>query len=577
MAPVNKHACYDPMRRLLFAVLPLVTSAPVHAAWLHACPASTAVPAGVQAEARSADLRWFVDEQPSLPGCGSVPLAPGARVESLYPLDPGESPARTILLHGNVAQGRFAVSEHELPAAQPGPAAPSPMPLHTNLLAGMTARVFGAEERARARIENGQLIVDCREGKRTAGVVLTGPWYLPRAKVALAAGIEGNAEGFSWQLADATRAARGDALDMAALPGSGKALRMALPNGLDRAGWRQFVLLCPTRQASLRIASLALEPAQAGNAGDAGKSAPRATWVWRPGDWIENGPALLDWAAAHDIHALFMTVPLKDGMAVRSPDLLAGFVRQAGARGIRVLSVDGDPHMVLENEIPNVVRRVQAYAAYNASVAPEARLAGVQFDVEPYLLPESTLPSARRDERYLAMARALKDAAGGLPLEFVAPFWWGSHRELLDGLAAYADMLTVMDYRTDPGQVYDFAAPFLDWAEAHGKGVRIALEAGAIDPEVQRRYARADAGEAGELQALDVKGRTVLALLRAPVSAPMSAPDARLYRLQSTRDIDGSATTFHRDKAALGPLLPRLEADFGAWEAFRGMAVHELR
>jgi hypothetical protein len=574
MAPVNKRPCYDPMRRFLSAVLPLLMSAPVHAAWLHACPASSSAPTAVQAEAKAGSLRWFVDEQPSLPGCSSVALAPGAHVESLYPLDPGETPARTILLHGNMVDSRFAVSEHELPAAQPGPAAPSPMPLHTNLLAGMTARVFGAEERARARIENGLLIVDCRAGKRPAGVVLTGPWYLPRANLALAAGIDGTAEGFAWQAADAVRAARGDALDMAALPAAGKGLRLALPNGLERAGWQQFVLLCPTHQASLRIASLTLEPAQAGAAA---KSMQRATWVWRPGDWIENGPALLDWAAAHEIHTLFMTVPLNDGTAVRSPDLLAGFVRQAGARGIRVLSVDGDPHMVLETEIPNVVKRVQAYAAYNAGVAPEARLAGAQFDVEPYLLPASALPADRRDERYLAMAHALKDAAGGLPLEFVAPFWWGSHRALLDGLAAYADALTVMDYRTDPGQVYDFAVPFLDWAEAHGKGVRIALEAGAIDPEVQRRYARSGAGEAGELQALDVGGRTVLALLRAPVSAPVSAPDTRLYRLQSTRDIDGSATTFHRDKAALGPLLPRMEASFGAWDAFRGMAVHELR
>jgi hypothetical protein len=130
-----------------------------------------------------------------------------------------------------------------------------------------------------------------------------------------------------------------------------------------------------------------------------------------------------------------------------------------------------------------------------------------------------------------------------------------------------------MDYRTDPAQVYDVAVPFLDWAESHGKGVRIALEAGAIDPEVQRRYARAGAGEAGDLQALDIGGRTVLALLRAPVAVP----GAQLFRLQSTRELDGSATTFHHDKAALPRLLPRLEADFGAWDAFRGMAVHELR
>src|SRR5439155_19401767 len=117
------------------------------------------------------------------------------------------------------------------------------------------------------------------------------------------------------------------------------------------------------------------------------------------------GPALLDWAAGQGIGELFVTVPLKDGTSVRNPDLLADFVRQAGSRGIRVLSVDGDPHMVLADEVPNVVKRVQAYAAYNAGVAPEARLAGIQFDVEPYLLPDALLPPFDRDARYLAMAR----------------------------------------------------------------------------------------------------------------------------------------------------------------------------
>jgi hypothetical protein len=163
-------------------------------------------------------------------------------------------------------------------------------------------------------------------------------------------------------------------------------------------------------------------------------------------------------------------------MAARyAPDLLASFVRQAGARGIRVRSVDGDPHMVLTDEVPNMVKRVQAYAAYNAQVAPEARLAGIQFDVEPYLLPDAVLP---------------------------------------------------------PG-----------------------------------------AGEAGDLRLVDVDGRQVLVLLRAPVAAP----EAQLYRLQSTREIDGSATPFHRDKAPLLRLLPQLEADFGTWDGFAGMAVHELR
>jgi hypothetical protein len=216
----------------------------------------------------------------------------------------------------------------------------------------------------------------------------------------------------------------------------------------------------------------------------------------------------------------------------------------------------------------------RAYAAYNAGVEPAARLAGLQFDVEPYLLPEYGAGKIDWDARYLAMARTLRHAAGSLRLELVVPFWWDSRGALLDGLAPLVDTLTVMDYRTDPAQVTAFAIPFLDWAARHRKQVRIALEAGEIAPETQRRYVRAGTGDAGELLRLKLRDQQVLVLLREPVTVA----GAESFVLSSTREIDGSATTFHKDKQAMLRLLPDLETDFNAWgDAFGGMALHELR
>ena len=544
------------IRRLLApSLLPLLAmTLPAHAASLHQCAAD-------------GPPRYVVDDRARMPGCTSVALPPGAQVETVYPLAPGETPENTILLHGNVADGRFAVSEHDLPSSATGPERPGPMPLGANLLPRMRARTFGVEERVQATLADGRLQVTCRPGQRAAGVILTGPWFMTRANALLTASYTAQGGAFTWQVADETRRARDDAFDLGTAAPDARAARLALPPRLDRADWRQFVLLCPATQAGIDVASLALEPAAASG------PRPRSTWVWRPGDWIDGGPALLDWAAAQGIRELFVTVPLKDGAAVRAPDLLAAFVRQAGDKGIGVYSVDGDPHMVLASEVPAVVKRVQAYAAYNAAQPLASRLRGVQFDVEPYLLPDKVLPAARRDAAYVDMARAVKAAAGdALRVEFVVPFWWGKNQALLDALAPHADALAVMDYRTDRDQIVDFAIPFLDWAGAHGRRVRIALEAGPIDPEVQRRYVRA-AGGPGDLLAVDVGGRQVLALLR----QPLTAPDARLYRLQSTRDIDGSATTFHKDKAALLRLLPGLEEAFDAWDGFGGIAVHELR
>jgi hypothetical protein len=171
------------------------------------------------------------------------------------------------------------------------------------------------------------------------------------------------------------------------------------------------------------------------------------------------------------------------------------------------------------------------------------------------------------------MARALHAAAAGMPLEFVVPFWWWDKRELLDGLAAAAEGLAVMDYRTDPDQIVRFALPFLDWGTRHGKRVRIALEAGRVAPELQRRYVRAEPGAAGSLLLAQAGATQALVLLRQPVQAA-SAP---LYRLSGERTLDGSATSFHGRREDLRALLPALEREFSAWPGFAGIALHGWR
>jgi hypothetical protein len=567
------------MRRpLLLPLLLLAVSAPAHAAWLHLCPRAGAPaqqPYADTVDADGAPLRWLLDDKAERPGCRSVALPPGARIETLFPLAPHEDIERTILLHGRVRDGRFAVSEHVLPSSRPGTPRPGSMPLRANLLERMQARAFGVEERVRVRLDKGRLALDCGPGTRPAGVLLSGPWFLPRARLRLAATYSGGA-GFALQAADSAAAAKETALDLGALPAHATALpfKLALPAALEPAGWRHFVLQCPAQAASLSLDALAIEPDPA----PAGKAAARSTWVWKAADWRERGAALLDWAAAQGVRELFVTVPFKDDK-VREPARLAAFIRAAGSRGIRVLSVDGDPHMVLPDQQPALARMVRAYAAYNASMEPAARLAGLQFDVEPYLLAEYGAGKADWDARYLAMAHTLRDAAGSLRLELVVPFWWDGKTALLDGLAPLVDALAVMDYRTDPGQVTAFAVPFLDWAARQGKQVRIALEAGEIAPETQRRYVRlvsdGGAGEAADLLRVRIGGQQVLALLREPAAAAL---DTEGFRLQSTREIDGSATTFHKDKPAMLRLLPALENDFSAWgDAFGGMALHELR
>ena len=566
------------MPRIVLSLLLALSCASSHAATLQLCPGTPLASPGALSEDFIAPdgtrMRAIVTEEAGkpLPNCRVIDLGVGTTgIQAMRFLARDADPGRTILLQGVEGKGRasaFEITEHTIVPDQPPPAPPAPMPFARNLLDAMTVRAFGLDERVQASLEDGRLRVTCSAGERPAGVLLTGPWLLPRADGALRATYTSTGR-FGWQVADAKRAARDTALDMGELRRAANASAdLRPPQDLDRSSWRQFTLVCPREPAVLTLDELTLLPAAMTDP----LRAPRATWAWSPNEWRERGEDLLIWAMNARIGEVFISVPLGDGR-VQDADALGAFVRRAGERGIAVSAVEGDPQMVLPAEQAATVARAAAYAAYNAAAAPEARLKSVQFDVEPYLLPSHVLPREEQDRHYLALAAKLRAATGTIPLDFVVPYWWHDKAALLRELARHADRLTVMDYRTDPDQIYRLAAPFLDWGVEYGKQVRIALEAGPIGAETQRRYQRTAPGAPGDLLLFEVDGHKILLLLKVP--APH--PQATTYLQSGARPIDGSATTFHTDKSALERLLPALERTFGAWKSFAGIALHEFR
>lgn len=511
--------------------------------------------------------RFVVNGQSSLNGCRSLLLPVDIQqIEALYPLPHKSVPGDTILLQGELQEGSLAAASVTLPGAEPSSSHGTPMPLHINLLPLMHARSFGIEERVQVGREGDRLQVDCAPGNKPAGVVLSGPWYMPRAHSALQISFTGTGA-FGWQVADAVHAAMESDLEMERITARNLSqnVRMRFPRNLDRPGWKQFTILCPPQQGNLVLNTLELVTTEV-------RTASRSTWVWRTQDWQQHGQLLLEWAQKHAIGELFVTVPVEENR-VRDSAALAAFVRQGSDRGMAVWAVDGDPHMVLPAEQGATVQRAHAYAAYNASAEPVARLRGIQFDIEPHLLRGYDVADAEWDRRYLELASALRRAVETMQLEFVVPYWWGDKAELLRSLAQSADSLAVMDYRTAPQEIYRFAVPFLDWANVHGKRVRIALEAGPIASETQKRYLRAGKSMPGELLLIRMEETTVLLLLK----EARAYPGAEAFRLTASRVIDGTGTTFHADKSQLERILPQLEQDFSAWSGFAGMALHEFR
>lgn len=485
----------------------------------------------------------------------------------LIPRSLADKLAGGVLLQGPETAGAFR-PEEVIPLVEETDVQPAP--LETNLLPGLQATPFGREERVSARMANGRLVVETKPGTAPAGVVLRPDrWYLPeRAPLTLQIAWAGAGE-HRWAISDADRARREAPLSLAAGGARGPLapLQVAVPGageGLDRRSWAGLTLVCPTSGGRAEITSLALSTRGT-------RTTERALWAWQPALWLDTPDDLTARLGRYAAGTVFITVPLTDaGDKVRQPAELAAFVRRMSGAKALVWAVAGDPHAVLPAERPKFVRMARAYDAYNKSVAPEERLAGVQYDIEPYTLPGYQLDADAWNQAYLETIRALKEASS-LPLEVVLPFWsaqaTAGGRPLLDGLAECVDSVAVMDYRTDPALIGQFAVPFLDWGVKRSRPVRIALEAGPIADEARRHYRPAPAGE---LWLTRAGTQDVVVLLKHPARCPAGAAFAQTR----VSTFQGATLSFHGRDETLRALLPALESGFAAWPSFAGLALH---
>lgn len=301
----------------------------------------------------------------------------------------------------------------------------------------------------------------------------------------------------------------------------------------------------------------------------------RALWAWQAGTWMDAPDALLEKLARAGATTLFATVPIdqQTGKVARQATL-ASFVQAATQRGVRVWAVVGDPAAVMAGERTSFARLPAAYAAYNREVTAEARLAGVQFDIEPYLNAGYGLDPAAWQEAYLETLALLRRATDA-KMDVVVPYWWANQQNgrLLERMAAVVDSLTVMNYRTDPEQIRRYAEPFLEWGQRHAREVRVALESGPIPDEVQRHYLP---GTPGDTALVAVGSYRALLSLDRPLSIIKSGGGIQLFRQTHTTPVSGGAASFLGRREALLSLLPELERAWAAWPGFAGVALHEF-
>jgi hypothetical protein len=409
-----------------------------------------------------------------------------------------------VALQGMQKGRRFEVSEIITPPEPTFTAVNAEKP--STVPPAGTWRVFGQEERAHWDGER----LRCRAGQALAGAFWQPPpgWSREGAPV-LNLWARGTGE-WSVAIADAEQMRREAPLELGRMALTSTPQQFDWPLPPRPATWQGLTFVCPSGAGEL-VLDAAVPRAE---------SPIRSTWLWSPGLWLDQPNTVWQLQQAHGLKAIYVTVPVVGG-AVRDPDALAAFISQARSRDLAVWAVIGDPGDVLPTQHQDLFDRLRAFARYNETSPATSRLAGVQMDIEPYLLPGYRLEPTRWRALYIdTVAKARQTLDASMPLDLVVPVWWGTHdawgQAWLEALAPIEISLTVMNYRTHRDSLIAGAQPFLAWSEYARRRVAMALEYGPL-PDEQRQYF--ERAPTGALLKLRLGEHHVLVLLKSPIKA----------------------------------------------------------
>ncbi len=212
-------------------------------------------------------------------------------------------------------------------------------------------------------------------------------------------------------------------------------------------------------------------------------------WAWEYREVIDDPGQAVQTCRTHGCQRLLVQMPSD----ADSDELWSGYaaaLRWIDAQGIEAYALDGYPEAAYEPA------RLAAKIERVLSLMSGGALAGVQLDIEPYILPRfASDPDGF--PRYLEAVRMMKSVTQGRTrLSIVMPFWFSSIEargravgfEVMD----VADEVAIMSYRTDLDELQAIATDVLRYGDLVGRPVWLAVETRALPLERHVRLQRVD-------------------------------------------------------------------------------------
>jgi hypothetical protein len=219
-------------------------------------------------------------------------------------------------------------------------------------------------------------------------------------------------------------------------------------------------------------------------------------WVWEYRQALAHPATVLEACRRYSCTRLLIQMPaLKDDAALW--EAYAHFLSTAPAQGIAAFALDGYPEAIYTPEpLLHKVQRLRAVLAGR-------RFAGLQLDIEPYLL-EGFFIDETGLGRYIAVLEQIREALEGqASLSVVMPFWYAAQtfrgRPVAFAVMDRANEAAVMSYRTDIDELRAISADIVRYGDLVGTPVWLALETLPLPVErhiVLKREARRDLADA---------------------------------------------------------------------------------
>jgi len=560
------------MAFLIALFLPLLS----HADWLAICPSETNH-SDLKQEYFNADgSRFWLSLSKEKPtACKSIvlPLRAGdLQWMELISAQLEKNLGDRVSLQGFMEKGKLKISEITPQHEKISNPQLLPHLVFRNLVPLFKFRSFGVEGRVSISRDDMGLRVNCQKGNKPAGVLL----HVSNKKLPLFPSLDvelsyKSSGGFEVGISDQQRFDRGDPILLTSLLAkkefSGRKLSVPVKR-LKKESQLHWSLVCPKNEASIVLQSFSLQPTNKNNS-----LIKRSMWFWNPKDWVNKPEQILHRAKSNNAQVLFISVILDESkQKIVNQHSLEKFISLASLKQLSVWVVEGDPHVVLPLARSRFAKRAKIFQAYNDSHAKNEQLAGIQYDIEPYLIKGYSLAPETWAKAYVETIQQLSESVS-LPLEVVIPFWWQfqtiNNKAMLDYLAPYVQSINVMNYRTNVAMLHHFAQPILNWGQQNNIDVNIALEVGPISDETHWRYQKSDVGE---LWRLNIAEQAVLLLLKkAQVNSQGVA-----YQFQFNRIVPGDLATFKSQQDRFERLLPSLEKQWQHWSSFKGISIHGL-